>query len=314
MDSPQPRLASSPRSPPLPAAHPLHGQATGAPMGSPPAPMPATAPCSASLSELPPQRDHAQQATGAPPPTETPPPPPAEPSPPLPPYTAEWIFRDYTCRRAALIRALTLDEKKFSRNCRQGGTETLYLYGNSDVIWEVRPTQLLMAPTQRDPRTVGIKLDKCNMRHPKWLGHIAKQCDSWLMQICSFLGANLTTSARQRLSARINSLQTVHESFIDSDAYRRICSQQKMNEEIDDGDEGCGTEPTICGSCGTHYCSNGFWICCDVCDRWFHGKCVKVTSAQADHIRRYECPECRSEKKGHAYDADPMLCALYKRY
>ncbi|KAJ1262599.1 hypothetical protein BS78_09G120900 [Paspalum vaginatum] len=289
MDSPQPMLGSSPRSPQL-AAHPLHGQATGAPMGSPPPPLPATAPCSA-------------------PPLEP------SPSPLLPPYTAEWIFRDYSCRRAALIRALTLDEKKFSRKCRKGGTEILYLYGNSNVSWEVCPAQLLMAPTQHDPRTVGIKLDKGNMRHPKWLGHIAMQCDSWLLQICSFLGANLTTSAsRQRLSTRINSLQTVHESFIDSDAHRRICSQQKMNEEIDDDDEGCGTEPTICGSCGSCYRSNGFWICCDVCDRWFHGKCVKVMSAQADHIKHYECPECWSEKKGHDYDADPMLCALYKRY
>ena len=85
-------------------------------------------------------------------------------------------------------------------------------------------------------------------------------------------------------------------------------------EQNEDEDEGCGTEPTICASCGSGYHANGFWICCDVCDRWFHGKCVKITAAQAERIEHYECPECCSDKKGHDYNVDPMLSVLYKRY
>ncbi|TKW27710.1 hypothetical protein SEVIR_3G275100v4 [Setaria viridis] len=297
-------LASSPRSP-LPA-QPLHGQATGTPAGPPP-PLPASSRCS----PLPAQTPLRSQATAAP--METPPaaapaplPPPARPS--TPSYTVECIFRDFTCRRAALIRALTTDEKAFSR------TESLYLYGNSDGNWELRPPKLLMPPGQPDPRMFGIKLVRGNMKHPKWLAYIATHCDAWLIRISFFLGANLGTQARQHLSALINSLQTVHEAFVASDTYHRICHLEKMNVEIEDEDEGCGTEPTVCASCGNHYRRNGFWICCDECDRWFHGKCVKVTAALAEHIGHYECPECCSDKKGHDYNVDPLLSVLYKRY
>ncbi|PVH62493.1 hypothetical protein PAHAL_3G308000 [Panicum hallii] len=209
----------------------------------------------------------------------------------------------------------------FSRECN-AGSETLYLYGNSDGSWELRPPKLLIPPGQPDPRMLGVKLVRGDMKHPKWLRHIAMHCDAWLIRISFFLGANLGTRARQRLCAMINSLQTVNEKVAASDTYHHICHLEKMsyrlvvaqNEEIEDEDEGCGTEPTICGSCGNRYHTNGFWICCDVCDRWFHGKCVKVTAAQAEHIDKYECPECCSDKKGHDYNADPMLSVLYKQY
>jgi len=95
MDSPPPLLASSPRSA-LPD-HPQHGQATG----SPPPPLTCTAPCS----PLPAEPLLRGQATGAP--MEAPPPTPAAAAFCPPSYTAEWIFRDFACRRAALIRALT---------------------------------------------------------------------------------------------------------------------------------------------------------------------------------------------------------------
>ena len=29
-----------------------------------------------------------------------------------------------------------------------------------------------------------------------------------------------------------------------------------------------------------------FWICCDLCKRWFHGKCVKITPAKAGAATR----------------------------
>ncbi|XP_066364575.1 PHD finger protein ALFIN-LIKE 3-like isoform X2 [Miscanthus floridulus] len=298
MDSPPPLLASSPRSA-LPD-HPQHGQATG----SPPPALLTSAPCS----PLPAEPLLHGQATGAP--METHPPAPAAAAFCPPSYTAEWIFRDFACRRAALFRALTSDEKALSRKCNQG-TETLYLYGNSDGSWEVRPQKLFMPLGQPEPTTLGIKLVRGNMKRTKWLRHIAMHCDAWLIRISSFLGANLETRSRQRLSDRMNSLQTVLETLIASDTYRRICSLEKMNE---DEDEGCGTEPTICASCGSGYHANGFWICCDVCDRWFHGKCVKITAAQAERIEHYECPECCSDKKGHGYNVDPMLSVLYKRY
>jgi hypothetical protein len=32
------------------------------------------------------------------------------------------------------------------------------------------------------------------------------------------------------------------------------------------------------------------------CERWFHGKCVRITPAKAEHIKHYKCPDCNSKK------------------
>ncbi|KAH0460102.1 hypothetical protein IEQ34_010765 [Dendrobium chrysotoxum] len=56
---------------------------------------------------------------------------------------------------------------------------------------------------------------------------------------------------------------------------------------------------TLCGACGENYAADAdeFWICCDVCEKWFHGKCVKITPARAEHIKQYKCPSCSSNKR-----------------
>uniref|UniRef100_A0A0A9G9K3 PHD finger protein ALFIN-LIKE n=1 Tax=Arundo donax TaxID=35708 RepID=A0A0A9G9K3_ARUDO len=62
-------------------------------------------------------------------------------------------------------------------------------------------------------------------------------------------------------------------------------------EEGGGGSEGEHGE-TLCGSCGESYGPDEFWICCDICEKWFHGKCVKITAAKAEHIKQYKCPSC----------------------
>ena len=37
-----------------------------------------------------------------------------------------------------------------------------------------------------------------------------------------------------------------------------------------------------------------FMIACDVCEEWFHGKCVGVTEEQGEEIDLYTCPSCRT--------------------
>ncbi|PHU05055.1 PHD finger protein ALFIN-LIKE 1 [Capsicum chinense] len=49
---------------------------------------------------------------------------------------------------------------------------------------------------------------------------------------------------------------------------------------------------TLCGSCGGNYSADEFWIGCDICERWYHGKCVKITPAKAESIKQYKCPSC----------------------
>ncbi|RVW52078.1 PHD finger protein ALFIN-like 3 [Vitis vinifera] len=69
-----------------------------------------------------------------------------------------------------------------------------------------------------------------------------------------------------------------------------------------DEDEGLEEEEedehgeTLCGACGENYASDEFWICCDICEKWFHGKCVKITPARAEHIKQYKCPSCSNKR------------------
>lgn len=69
---------------------------------------------------------------------------------------------------------------------------------------------------------------------------------------------------------------------------------REENESGDDeGEEEDEGEGEVCGVCGDNDDGGDeFWIWCDTCERWFHGKCVKITPARAEHIKHYKCPSC----------------------
>ncbi len=70
----------------------------------------------------------------------------------------------------------------------------------------------------------------------------------------------------------------------------KLKATQKFDEVYEE-DEDEHSE-TLCGSCGGNYNADEFWIGCDICERWFHGKCVKITPAKAESIKQYKCPSC----------------------
>lgn len=70
-------------------------------------------------------------------------------------------------------------------------------------------------------------------------------------------------------------------------------SAEDEDDEEDEEEHG----NTLCGACGESYGTDEFWICCDICERWFHGKCVRITPARAEHIKQYKCPDCGSNKR-----------------
>jgi len=47
--------------------------------------------------------------------------------------------------------------------------------------------------------------------------------------------------------------------------------------------------------CQKVYDPSQFYICCDQCQDWFHGRCVGVTSAEAESIGEYICPQCEGD-------------------
>ncbi|TVU19084.1 hypothetical protein EJB05_35216 [Eragrostis curvula] len=209
------------------------------------------------------------------------------------------IFRQFSGRRAALIRAITRDEEEFSRKCNSS-LESMCLYGHINGSWEVRVPELLAQPSLPEPMR-GINLFRDNMEHVQWLQEVAKRCDSWLISLSFFVGANiLNANGRWMLFNHLNSLETVHEAFLQSDTYHRLHREEEVRPKRDVGDEEVDDKDDyFCDICGHPYHANGFWICCDLCGGWSHGRCVKVKPEQLECVKQYVCPECISEREGH---------------
>lgn len=45
--------------------------------------------------------------------------------------------------------------------------------------------------------------------------------------------------------------------------------------------------------CRQPYDESQFYICCDRCQDWFHGRCVGILQSEADNIDEYICPNCQ---------------------
>ncbi|XP_030637750.1 nucleosome-remodeling factor subunit BPTF-like [Chanos chanos] len=65
-----------------------------------------------------------------------------------------------------------------------------------------------------------------------------------------------------------------------------ICSECKRAQEG-------STEELYC-ICRTPYDEAQFYIGCDRCQNWYHGRCVGILQSEATHIDEYVCPQCQS--------------------
>ncbi|KAG4922129.1 hypothetical protein JHK82_051093 [Glycine max] len=244
------------------------------------------------------------------------------------PRTVEEIFKDYGARRTAVIRALTHDVDEFYGLC-DPDKDNLCLYGHPNEAWEVTLPAEEVPPELPEP-ALGINFARDGMNRRDWLSLVAVHSDSWLVSVAFYLGARLNRNesicwhmipsidgylnscCRKRLFSLINDLPSVFEVVTDrkpvkdkptadsgsksrGSAKRSSDEQVKSNPKfVDEGYEEDEDEhnETLCGSCGGNYNADEFWICCDICERWFHGKCVKITPAKAESIKQYKCPSC----------------------
>ncbi|KAI5670487.1 hypothetical protein M9H77_10851 [Catharanthus roseus] len=229
------------------------------------------------------------------------------------PRTVEEIFKDFNARRSAVVRALTSEVDEFFSLC-DPDKDNLCLYGHPNDTWEVALPAEEVPPELPEP-ALGINFARDGMARRDWLSLVAVHTDSWLVSVAFYFGARLNRNDRKRLFSLINELPTVYEvvtgrkplkdkpgvdSGSKSKSNKRSSDSQtkgnpRLTEEsyVEDEDE---HGETLCGSCGANYSSDEFWICCDICERWFHGKCVRITPAKAEHIKQYKCPTCSSKK------------------
>ncbi|KAL7091849.1 hypothetical protein ACP275_12G128800 [Erythranthe tilingii] len=238
------------------------------------------------------------------------------------PRTVEEVFRDFKGRRDALIKALTIDVEEFFQQC-DPEKENLCLYGFPNEKWEVNLPAEEVPPELPEP-ALGINFARDGMQERDWLALVAVHSDAWLLSVSFYFGARFgfDKADRKRLFNMINDLPTVFEvvtgaakkqekekSSVTNQSSSKSKSNSKPvkmpkappkdenNEGLDEDEEDDEHGETLCGACGDNYASDEFWICCDICERWFHGKCVKITPARAEHIKQYKCPVCSSNKR-----------------
>ncbi|XP_073052669.1 PHD finger protein ALFIN-LIKE 4-like [Primulina eburnea] len=241
------------------------------------------------------------------------------------PRTVEEVFRDFKGRRGGLIKALTTDVEEFYLQC-DPEKENLCLYGFPSEQWEVNLPAEEVPPELPEP-ALGINFARDGMQEKDWLSLVAVHSDAWLLAVAFYFGARFgfDKSDRKRLFNMINELPTVFEVVTGaakkqqkekssvsnhssnksksnskmraSDASEKVLKLQPKDEEegLDDEEEDEHGD-TLCGACGENYASDEFWICCDLCEKWFHGKCVKITPARAEHIKQYKCPSCSNKR------------------
>ncbi|KAK8950743.1 PHD finger protein ALFIN-LIKE 8 [Platanthera zijinensis] len=247
------------------------------------------------------------------------------------PRTPEEVFRDFRGRRAGMVKALTTDVEKFYQLC-DPEKENLCLYGIPNETWEVDLPAEEVPPELPEP-ALGINFARDGMDEKDWLSLVAVHSDAWLLAVAFYFGARFgfDKEARKRLFTMINNLPTIYEvvtgtvkkqsrektpnlsskiskpsskvSSCDSQfqtnaskgppRHKDLLDESGEDEEGEDEDEHGNT---LCGACGDNYVGDEFWICCDVCERWFHGKCVKITPARAEHIKQYKCPSCSNKR------------------
>ncbi|KAG6765450.1 hypothetical protein POPTR_008G069200v4 [Populus trichocarpa] len=230
------------------------------------------------------------------------------------PRTVEEIFKDYSARRSALVRALTIEADEVYIQC-DPEKENLCLYGHPTESWEVTLPAEEVPPELPEP-ALGINFARDGMSRKDWLSLVAVHSDCWLLSMAFYFGARLNRNDRKRLFSMINDLPTLFEivtgrkpvedkpsaesgSKSRNNTKRSIDGQARSNSKlsyVEDEDE---HGDTICGSCAGNYNADEFWIGCDICERWYHGKCVKITPAKAESIKQYKCPSCSTKKSRH---------------
>nr|VDD38276.1 unnamed protein product [Brassica oleracea] len=243
------------------------------------------------------------------------------------PRTVEEVFSDFRGRRAGLIKALTFDMVKFYQTC-DPEKENLCLYGLPNETWEVNLPVEEVPPELPEP-ALGINFARDGMQEKDWVSLVAVHSDSWLLSVAFYFGARFGFGKNESLHCivMINDLPTIFEvvtgnakqskdhsgtnnnnskskpSGLKVSSHLSLCikvskmmSSPPPKEEDESEDEEEEEQGAVCGACGDSYGTDEFWICCDACEKWFHGKCVKITPAKAEHIKHHKCPSCTNKR------------------
>ncbi|RRT59744.1 hypothetical protein B296_00006423 [Ensete ventricosum] len=174
------------------------------------------------------------------------------------PRTVEEIFKDYSSRRAGIVRALThgslplffplalsddvanvgvviLSLTSLMAPCwSQMSTsstpsaipvekENLCLYGHPNDSWEVNLPAEEVPPELPEP-ALGINFARDGMNRRDWLSLIAVHSDSWLLSVAFYLGARLNRNERYGFNSKEQSVEFLL-SLISLCSMHKLCGR-----------------------------------------------------------------------------------------
>merc|ERR1712029_1174900 len=72
---------------------------------------------------------------------------------------------------------------------------------------------------------------------------------------------------------------------------------KKMSEYICDECKSAKESEQLYCLCRQPYDDSQFYIGCEKCEDWFHGRCVGILQAEAENIEEYVCPKCEPNSR-----------------
>ncbi|XP_068889030.1 nucleosome-remodeling factor subunit BPTF isoform X11 [Aphelocoma coerulescens] len=101
--------------------------------------------------------------------------------------------------------------------------------------------------------------------------------------------ASVTSSSSTTVPMPVSSQKRKREEEKDSSA-----SKSKKKKMISTTSKETKKDTKLYCICKTPYDESKFYIGCDRCQNWYHGRCVGILQSEADLIDEYVCPQCQS--------------------
>ncbi|XP_027204366.2 nucleosome-remodeling factor subunit NURF301 E(bx) [Dermatophagoides pteronyssinus] len=185
-----------------------------------------------------------------------------------------------------------------------------------------------------DDKSMMIACDDCgHWYHIKCIGMEKQEADNMEQYFCSDCkNRNPKSNDNSHQSKKSNSLSNSKSSPRSANVQRKSGPGRKpkhhraannnsnnsiSNDTVDNHNvvieqDDNGDDKEYC-FCHEKYESDKFYICCDQCNDWFHGRCVGVTSIRADQIDEYFCPRCQGEESKSYRNIRPLVDADFQR-
>ncbi|KAL3801540.1 hypothetical protein HJC23_000978 [Cyclotella cryptica] len=170
---------------------------------------------------------------------------------------------------------------------------------------------LMRKPTVDEIRALLVMCDSNSFKFPeskcvRMLRSISSRAQIWQAKVKKALMADNKTSKPYDLGLLRELLLSAKQIPLMMPEEARLWSTIE--------DKGC--RHCICGGPS----DGSFMLCCDNCDKWFHGSCMKLDKAASDSITKWICPPCLGKgseqriqvngAKVPAYDKPPTAIEL----